>query len=198
MTLDALPSFLNTHWKSSGLTLVGATSQVRSARPTPGHPLVGLFPPAPPLPHTDCVTPAQQTWKRISGKMLRVPEQVGTDSLGPEVAKAWRGAKNGRKSSSALVANTILPHASSNARMWMTLAAAVSRAHFTTHPALRSVRPRACSSRSSSKPTQLVTVLPLVLFQESGQPRTSHSKKNTRMAGRKCVTQNFHVAVIGE
>ena len=104
----------------------------------------------------------------------------------------------GRKSSSAPVANTILPSATSNARTWITLAAAVSRAHFTTHAALRSVSPRACSFRRSSKPTQLVTVPPFVLFHESGQPRTSHNKKNTRRAGLEVLTTNFDVIIVSE
>ena len=46
-------------------------------------------------------------------------------SRGPDIAKA--------RSSSAPVANTIRPSASSKARTWMTLAAGVSQAHFTTH-----------------------------------------------------------------
>ena len=39
--------------------------------------------------------------------------------------------------------------------------------------------PGQCSFRRSSKPTQLVTVPPFVLFHESGQPSTSHSIRRT-------------------
>ena len=146
MTLAAFPSHLNTHGKYSAL--ISSENQYDCAGSgLPSGPSVGSHPPTPVRSSEACASTrgALSSYTSVAAHWLcrsrstaparnlrKNDTKAGTgltESRGPDVAKAWRGAKKGRRSSSALVAKTILPSVSSKARTCTTLA---SRAHFTT------------------------------------------------------------------